>query len=103
MCIRDRVKPLTEKQYSVRGCTALLDAVGRTISHMIRVQKQAGEGRRGKVIFVITTDGLENSSREYAYARIRDMTVSYTHLDVYKRQSPIRNPGMAEPGRWTGL
>lgn len=69
----ERVKPLTEKQYSVRGCTALLDAMGRMISHMIRVQKQAGEGRRGKVIFVITTDGLENSSREYSYARIRDM------------------------------
>ena len=75
----ERVKPLTEKQYSVRGCTALLDAVGRMISHMIRVQKQAGEGRRGKVIFVITTDGLE--------------TVSYTHLDVYKRQTSIRSAG----------
>ena len=70
----ERVKPLTRRQYYVRGCTALLDAVGKSVSHMIRVQKKrAVSGKRGKVIFVITTDGLENSSREYSYERIREM------------------------------
>ena len=70
----ERVKPLTEKQYYVRGCTALLDALGKTISHMVQVQRKAAAcGRTEKVIFVIITDGLENSSKEYSYKRIRDM------------------------------
>lgn len=60
------IEPLTEKEYFVRGCTALLDAVGSAIDKMDNVQKHLPEDRRaGKVIFVITTDGLENSSRRY--------------------------------------
>ncbi len=68
------VKPLTEKDYYVRGCTALLDAVGNTISRVANVQKRLPEEYRAeKVIFVITTDGLENASREYDYAQVRRM------------------------------
>ncbi len=70
----DAVKPLTGKEYYVRGCTALLDAVGRTIDHLKNVQDHLPEDYRAeKVIFVITTDGLENSSREYSYARLKQM------------------------------
>lgn len=65
---------MTEKEYYVRGCTALLDAIGQTIHYMGNVQKYAkDEDRAGKVLFVITTDGYENSSKEYSYDKIRKM------------------------------
>lgn len=65
---------LTEKEYYVRGCTALLDAIGQTIQYMGNVQKYAKEeDRAGKVLFVITTDGYENSSKEYTYDKIKKM------------------------------
>lgn len=68
------VSPLTEKEYYVRGCTALLDAMGRTIHQMAITQKYLPEEKRAeKVIFVITTDGLENASREYTKAEVRKM------------------------------
>lgn len=68
------VAPITNKQYYVRGCTALLDAVGRTIQKIANVQENTAEEMRAeKVIFVITTDGLENASREYRYPQIRQM------------------------------
>ena len=65
------VRPLTGKQYYVRGCTALLDAVGRTICKIAGAQKNTAEEQRAeKVIVVITTDGLENASREYSYGQV---------------------------------
>lgn len=68
------VHPMDEKQYNVRGCTALLDAVGRTIEKIINVQKHTDEALQAeKVIFVITTDGLENASKKYRYERLRKM------------------------------
>lgn len=66
------IEPLTEREYFVRGCTALLDAVGTAIEKMENVQKHLPEDHRaGKVIFVITTDGLENSSEHFNYEQIR--------------------------------
>ena len=68
----DIIKPLTEEEYYVRGCTALLDAVGEAIKKMENVQKHMPEEQKaGKVIFVITTDGLENSSKNYTYDDIK--------------------------------
>jgi uncharacterized protein YegL len=68
------VSKITEKEYYVRGCTALLDAIGQTIHYMGNVQKYAKEeDRAGKVLFVITTDGYENSSKEYTYEKIKKM------------------------------
>ena len=68
------VGPITEKEYFVRGNTALLDAVGKTINKIGGVQKNtAEEYRAGKVIFVITTDGMENASREFGYDQIKAM------------------------------
>lgn len=70
----DRIRPLTNKDYYARGCTALLDAVGKTIVKISQIQKYLPEEERAeKVIFVITTDGLENSSREYSYKRLKEM------------------------------
>ena len=69
-----KIRPLTRKEYYVRGCTALLDAVGRAIHHIGNVHKYAREeDRPEKNLFVITTDGMENASREYTYDRVRRM------------------------------
>ena len=66
------VAPLTGKDYTVRGTTALLDAVGKTIHKIRAVQKSTAEEYRAeKVLFVIITDGLENASREYTAERIK--------------------------------
>lgn len=60
------VKPITEREYFVRGTTALLDAVGRTIQKIGNAQKHTAEKERAEhVMLVITTDGMENASREY--------------------------------------
>ena len=68
------VSPITEKEYQVGGSTALLDAIGRTINKIVNAQKHTAENYRAeKVMFVIITDGEENSSREYSVERIRQM------------------------------
>ncbi|GLX68617.1 vWA domain-containing protein [Paenibacillus glycanilyticus] len=66
------VSPMTEKEYFVRGATALLDAIGHTIQKIGNAQKHTSEPYRAdKVLFVITTDGMENASREYDYGKIK--------------------------------
>ncbi|MCL2815130.1 MAG: VWA domain-containing protein [Oscillospiraceae bacterium] len=66
------VAPMTAEQYFVRGSTALLDAVGKTIEKISNAQKNTAEDYRAqKVLFVITTDGMENSSREFGYEKIK--------------------------------
>ncbi len=68
------ISKITEKEYYVRGCTALLDAIGQTIHQMGNVQKYAKEeDRAGKVLFIITTDGYENASKEYTFEKIKKM------------------------------
>jgi len=70
----EELPQMTDKEYYVRGCTALLDAVGGAIRHIGNVHKYAREeDRPEKTIFVITTDGLENASREYSYDRVKRM------------------------------
>lgn len=65
---------LTEKDYQVGGSTALLDAIGSTINKIGNVQKHSAyEHRASKVLFVIITDGEENSSREFSSQRIKKM------------------------------
>ena len=66
------VASLTSDDYYVRGCTALLDAVGGSIHHIERVQRyMPDEYKADKVIFVITTDGLENASKRYSYSQVK--------------------------------
>ena len=60
------IKKLTNKEYYVRGCTALLDAIGNTINFM-------DKEKANKVMFVITTDGMENASKEFTRAKIKEM------------------------------
>ena len=68
------VPNLTDKEYFVRGCTALLDAVGGAIHHIGNVHKYARkEDVPEKTLFIITTDGMENASHHYTYDKVRQM------------------------------
>ncbi len=70
----DKIGKMTDEQYFVRGCTALLDAVGGAIHHIGNIHKYAREeDRPAKTIFVITTDGMENASKNYSYDKIQKM------------------------------
>ncbi len=70
----NKVEPMTDRQYEVRGCTALLDAIGGAVHHIANVHKYAREeDRPGKTVFVITTDGMENASRHYTYREVQKM------------------------------
>ena len=70
----EKVSPLTRKEYYVRGCTALLDAVGGAIRHIGNVHKYAREeDRPEKTLIVITTDGMENASHRYSYPQVQEL------------------------------
>ena len=69
-----KVEPMNDRQYYVRGCTALLDALGGAIHHIGNVHKYARqEDVPEKTLFIITTDGMENASRQYSYDQVRMM------------------------------
>ena len=68
------IKPMTDKEYTVRGCTALIDAIGGAIHHIGNVHKYARpEDVPEHTIFVITTDGMENASRKYSSDKVKKM------------------------------
>jgi uncharacterized protein YegL len=70
----ERIDPMTRNDYCVGGCTALLDAIGGAIHHIGNVHKYArAEDVPAKTIFVITTDGMENASRNYTRDRVKEM------------------------------
>ena len=69
-----RIKPMTDEDYTVRGCTALLDAIGGAIHHIGNVHKYArAEDVPEHTLFVITTDGMENASRRYDSEKVKRM------------------------------
>ena len=70
----EEIEPLTENDYQVGGCTALLDAIGGAIKHISNIHKYARkEDVPVRTLFVITTDGMENASRNYNSNQIKDM------------------------------
>ena len=86
------VKKLTTKEYYVRGCTALMDAIGKTINSL------SPKIKNNKVLFVITTDGLENASHEYTKEKIRKLIKKHSNwefiyigadIDSYSEASSI--------------
>ena len=69
-----KIEPMTDRQYYVGGCTALIDAIGGAIHHIGNVHKYAREEDRPEhTIFVITTDGMENASRHYTSDKVKSM------------------------------
>ena len=70
----DLIQPMTENEYYVGGCTALLDAVGGAIHHIGNVHKYAREEDvPEKTLFIITTDGMENASKRCTYDKVKQM------------------------------
>ena len=70
----DKIEKMTDKQYYVRGCTALLDAVGGAIHHIGNVHKYIRpEDRPDNTLVVITTDGMENASSRYSREQVENM------------------------------
>ena len=70
----ERVKPMTEEDYTTRGCTALLDALGGAVHHIGNIHKYARpEDVPEHTLFVITTDGMENASRRYDSGQVKKM------------------------------
>ena len=68
------IKPLTDKDYEVRGCTALIDAIGSTVNHISKIQKYIRkEDVPENTLFVIMTDGCENASKEYSSDKVKKM------------------------------
>ena len=68
------IKPMTDRDYTVRGCTALIDAIGGAIHHIGNVHKYARpEDVPENTMFIITTDGMENASRRYTSDRVKAM------------------------------
>ena len=71
------IRPMTEKDYEVRGCTALIDAIGSTVNHISKIQKYIRkEDVPENTLFVIMTDGYENSSKEYTSDKVKKMIES---------------------------
>ena len=69
-----QIRPLTEKDYYVRGCSALLDSLGGAIHHIGNLHKYTREkDRPEKTLFIIITDGMENSSKRYTYREVKQM------------------------------
>ncbi len=70
----NEIQPITNNEYYARGMTALLDAVGKTINSIgVRLNETPEDERPDKVIFVITTDGMENASREFVKSTVKEM------------------------------
>ncbi|MBQ0043239.1 MAG: VWA domain-containing protein [Lachnospiraceae bacterium] len=70
----NKIEPMNDSQYYVRGCTALLDAIGGAIHHIANVHKYAREEDvPEKTLFIITTDGMENASHEYSYDKVKKL------------------------------
>ena len=68
------IKPMTDKDYTVRGCTALIDALGGAIHHIGNIHKYARpEDVPENTMFIITTDGMENASRSYTADKVKKM------------------------------
>lgn len=81
----NNISRLTSEDYYVRGCTALLDAVGKSINHISKVQKEMPEDMRpAKTMFIITTDGLENASSRFSYKDIKRMVEQKQEADKWE-------------------
>ncbi len=81
----DKVNKLTEKEYFVSACTALLDAIGSSINHIKHVHENLNEEERPeKTLFIITTDGMENSSKEFNYRQIKKLIDEVKEKNKYE-------------------
>ena len=79
------IKPITDKEYFVRGSTALLDAIGKTITQTKTNQNKLKQAEKAdKVLFVIITDGMENASREYSLKAVKNLVETQKEKDKWE-------------------
>ena len=102
----DRIAPMTDRDYVVGGCTALLDAIGDAIHHIGNVHKYArAEDVPAHTMFVITTDGMENASRRYGADEVRKLIrrqeeeFGWEFLFVGPTSTPCRPQSTSGSGR----
>lgn len=70
----EKIPPMTEDDYYVCGCTALLDAVGSAAEHIAEIHRNMDKrAQPEKTVFIITTDGMENASRTYTYDKVKEI------------------------------
>ena len=72
-----KVKPISDKEYFVGGCTALYDALGEGINYINKKKD------KDKVLFIVITDGYENASRKYHQSQIKEMIQSSKYEFIY--------------------
>ena len=98
------VPEMTEKEYFVRGCTALIDAIGTSIRHVETIHKYARkEDVPAHTLFVITTDGLENASRKYSSAEVKKMIERKKEKDGWEFLFIGANIDAVETARHMGI
>ncbi len=98
------IEPMTKEQYQVGGSTALLDAMGMTISKIAKVQQSTSpQYRAEQVMFVVITDGEENSSREFTVAKIKSLVEHYKEKEAWEFVFLGANIDAVETARHYGI
>lgn len=99
-----KVKPMNENDYTVGGCTALIDALGRGIKHIGNIHKYIREEDVPEhTIFVITTDGMENASRIYTSSKVKKMVSKKTEKNGWEFLYLAANIDAVETGESIGI
>ncbi|MBQ6152722.1 MAG: hypothetical protein IJJ15_03150 [Ruminococcus sp.] len=107
--LHDRLKlseipTLTEKDYQVRGCTALIDAIGKSVKHIEQVHRyQREEDVPSHTMFVITTDGLENASKEFSSDEVKQLIEQHKEKDQWEFLFIGANIDAVETARHYGI
>lgn len=98
------VRPMTEDDYTVGGCTALVDALGLSVKHIGNIHKYIREEDVPEhTVFVITTDGMENASRKYSSDKVKKMVSKKTEKDGWEFLYLAANIDAVETGAAIGI
>lgn len=98
------VRPMTEDDYTVGGCTALVDALGLSVKHIGNIHKYIrDEDVPEHTVFVITTDGMENASRKYSSDKVKKMVSKKTEKDGWEFLYLAANIDAVETGAAIGI
>ena len=109
LTLHDRLKltdipALTEKDYQVRGCTALIDAIGKSVRHIEQIHRyQREEDIPAHTMFVITTDGLENASKEFSSDEVKKLIEQHKEKDGWEFLFIGANIDAVETARHFGI
>ncbi len=98
------VRPMTEEDYTAGGCTALVDALGKSVKYIGNIHKHLREEDVPEhTVFVITTDGMENASREYSSDKVKKMVSKKTEKNGWEFLYLAANIDAVETGTAIGI